>query len=356
VALAAHEEYMQSYHQVLCREIQRYLDLHSGKLALKTLYLGGGTPSTYPLNLLLDTFAILKESVTFEADYECTLEVNPGTVTEDHFKVWQQIGVNRISLGVQSLNEVVLKKLNRHQSTFDVEWVIQRAHNFFKSVSIDLIVGLPGVSVQQWQDALKKIVQWPISHLSIYFLTVHEQTPLYFGVQKKTVLLPCDDEVVDQYYWSIDFLKQHEFEQYEVSSFARHKAQSKHNSAYWNREPFKGFGLGAWSFDGSGRYQNEKNLMSYFSLIEENKDASFFQEQLTPDQVWLEKLMLGLRQHKGVLFSELTEGLSDEKKEKLNERIQALGEQGFIAFDGVRLQLMPKALSVENYLIEKLSF
>ncbi len=355
VALAAHDQYMADYHNALVKEIETFFSRQNSKLTIDTVYLGGGTPSTYPLPLLLDTFGTLKNAVTFSSDYEMSIEVNPGTVSDEQLVAWREMGINRISIGVQSLNEMVLKRLNRHQSTKDVGEVLEKAHRLFSALSIDLILGLPGVSAEQWKETLAQVVQWPIAHISIYFLMVHEQTPLYFGVKSNKITLPPDDEVVDLYYWSIDYLAEHQFVQYEISNFARPGFESRHNKAYWDRVPFKGFGLGACSFDGNKRFQNEKNLMKYINNIGDGKDVIDFSEQLSREQIWLETLMLGLRQKNGMVYEELINFLHDEEKERFKAQVALLCDRSLMKCENGRLQLLPRALAVENEVVEKLS-
>ncbi len=355
VALAAHDQYMADYHNALVKEIETFFSRQNSKLTIDTVYLGGGTPSTYPLPLLLDTFGTLKNAVTFSSDYEMSIEVNPGTVSDEQLVAWREMGINRISIGVQSLNEMVLKRLNRHQSTKDVGEVLEKAHRLFSALSIDLILGLPGVSAEQWKETLAQVVQWPIAHISIYFLMVHEQTPLYFGVKSNKITLPPDDEVVDLYYWSIDYLAEHQFVQYEISNFARPGFESRHNKAYWDRVPFKGFGLGACSFDGNRRFQNEKNLMKYINNIGDGKDVIDFSEQLSREQIWLETLMLGLRQKNGMVYEELINFLHDEEKERFKAQVALLCDRSLMKCENGRLQLLPRALAVENEVVEKLS-
>ncbi len=184
VALAGHDAFMERYHKALSAEIERYAREHKSSQPLQTLFFGGGTPSTYPPHLLLDMFGTLNNVFTFASDAEISLEVNPGTVTQEKIETWKHVGINRLSIGVQSLNDGVLKRLNRHQSLADVISLFEMATPLFDNISVDMILGLPDVSVQEWKDSLLKIVQWPIKHLSLLFLTVHEDTPLYFGVKK----------------------------------------------------------------------------------------------------------------------------------------------------------------------------
>ncbi|HEV2601626.1 MAG TPA: radical SAM family heme chaperone HemW [Candidatus Babeliales bacterium] len=355
VAFAKQDHLMERYHAALMNELLMFRQKYDQKLLLNTIYFGGGTPSTYPEHLLLDTFAILKRENIFADDIEITIEVNPGTVTQDKLALWSKIGVTRLSIGVQSLKDSVLQELNRHQSAADVQAVLQMAKGLFKSVSIDLIVGLPGVSQDEWREMIETVVTWPINHISVYYLTVHEDTPLYFRVQQKRVELPCDDMVVDLYQWTCNQLNAYGFEQYELSSFAKKGHESRHNRMYWSRKPFKGVGVGAWSFDGQSRFQNEKNLMLYMQAAEAGNEVIRVCDQLTDQQVHLEKVMLGLRQTRGLLLADMFDGLSVAQKESITSQIAFLQENGFIVERDDRIFMTPRGMSIENTIAQRLS-
>lgn len=346
---------MERYHKALVKELKDFAQHYTSKIKLDTIFIGGGTPSTYPDNLLLDMCGILKEIFDFNESCEFSIEVNPGTVRPEQLALWKSLGINRLSIGVQSLKDQMLKKLNRHQTTQDVYTVLDQAKDHFDNVSVDFILGLPEVSPQDWKDLIQKAVTWPINHVSIYFLMVHEDTPLYFGVKKKQITLPCDDEIVDLYYWTVEYLAAHGFEQYEISNFAKEGYYSRHNSMYWDRKPYKGFGLGACEFDGITRLQNQKNLNKYFDGVENGKDITIFSEVLTSEQVYLEKVMLGLRRSQGVAYQDLLEHLSDAQQVHIKEQIRMLQETEFIADRNGRLVLTPKGLAMENDIVVKLS-
>lgn len=346
---------MGQYHTALKKEIELFAQHYNQKIPLDTIYMGGGTPSTYPDDMLLDMFGILRDVFIFDNQSEITIEVNPGTVRFEQLALWKSLGINRLSIGVQSLKDQVLKKLNRHQSARDVYDVLDNASQHFENLSVDFILGLPEISSDEWKDLLQKAMTWPITHISIYFLTVHEETPLYFGIQKKKITLPCDDDVVDLYYWSVDYLKQHGFEQYEISNFAKVGFQSRHNSMYWDRKPYKAFGLGACEFDGKSRFQNQKNLMAYIQGIENNDIITIFSESLTDQQIFLEKIMLGLRRTQGVPFEDLVYELAQDQKELIKQKLLWLEDNQFIVEKEGRFALTPKGLAVENDIVIKLS-
>ena len=346
---------MERYHTALTKEIKQFAKDFDQKFQLDTIYFGGGTPSTYPDHLLLDTFGILKKAFIFNGSIEVTLEVNPGTVRVEQLPLWKDLGINRLSIGVQSLKDDVLRRLNRLQKADDVYFLLKHAPEYFDNISVDIILGLPGVSPDEWKDMLNELVTWPIKHVSMYVLEVHDNTPLFFKVKTNKVTLPCDDEIVDLYYWSRNFLRDHGLQQYEVSSFARPGYESRHNTVYWERKPYKGFGLGACSFDGERRFANEKNLLAYLEGTEKGTDVTISAEELTQEQVRLEKIMLGLRRAKGMLWDELNVSLSDERRIELTNKIRDLQDCNLIEEQDGRLQLTPAGLVVENEIISRLS-
>ena len=350
VAYAGQDSAMGKYHNALTQEMRSFCQETEKKHRVDTIFFGGGTPSTYPDNLLLDISGILKSNFVICDDAEITIEVNPGTVRDEQLVIWKDIGINRLSVGVQSLNDNVLKGLNRHQSASDVVHLLDRTEKLFENVSIDLIIGLPGISTQEWKSLIHEVGSWNIKHISIYFLTVHEGTALYFRVKKNDVVLPADDGIVDLYIWTVDALSSYGFEQYEISNFGKTGFRSRHNQIYWQRKPYKGFGVGACSFDGEYRFQNNKNLFAYMSAIEANSELLELEECLTAEQHRLEKLMLGLRQTQGISVYELTHEL-----ETIEPILNELKQAGYVEQQENCIRLTPAGLAVENEIIMRLS-
>ncbi len=346
---------MERYHNALTQEIKQFGQKYEKKLILDTIYLGGGTPSTYPDQFLLDTFDILSNTFVIQQNTEITIEINPGTVSQEQLHLWSSVGINRLSIGVQSLNGSVLYRLNQLKKSEDVCSVFEYVRGIFHNISIDLVLGLPGVSANEWKDILCQVVTWPITHIYMDIFMVHDNTPLYYGVERKKVALPCDDEVVNLYYWSRNFFSNHGLQQYEIASFSCPGFESQHNTVYWERKPYKGFGLGACSFDGERRFQNEKNLVNYMEGIECGEKVTIFTEQLTKEQVRLEKIMLGLRRSKGITWDELLIGLSTEQEQKCKNEVVQLKQRNVIREHDGRLQLTPAGLVVENNIITRLS-
>lgn len=351
---------MGDYHKALQKEMLLYAAYATHK-PLQTIFLGGGTPSTYPPELLLDTFGILNTTFTIARDAEITIEVNPGTVTPEKIQAWKAAGINRLSIGVQSLNNTVLASLNRHQKAAQVLEVLEQTAQEFAVLSVDLILGLPGITSDEWQELIEQVVTWPIKHISVYFLTVHEDTPLYYGVRKKRIMLPADDVMIAQYYWTIEKLNAYGFEQYEISNFAKKGYQSRHNARYWKRMPYKGFGLGACSFDGASRFQNEKNLMRYMELVtkattmHDLEPLNVMSETLTSEQAWLEVLMLGIRQKEGLPWSTVAEYLAPATYTHFVDKVAEFKKLGHIDENEVSFWLTLRGKAMENEIAVQLS-
>ncbi len=355
VALASHDQFMERYHAALIEEIKQFAGTYKGTREIDTIFFGGGTPSTYPDDLLLDTFDTLKKIFSFSKHVEVSIEVNPGTVRAEQLAHWKELGINRLSIGVQSLKDQVLQKLNRLQSAAQVQDLLSKAPEHFENLSVDLILGLPDVSEDEWKALIEKVVAWPIKHVSVYFLTVHEDTPLYFKVTTNRVTLPSDDSMVRLYEWTVEKLAAHGFGRYELSNFAQPGFESRHNSAYWERVPYKAFGLGACSFDGTQRFQNEKNLMKYMEGVANKKDVIAFSESLTPDQIHLERLMLSLRRKKGVSWNDLFEYMPSNKHERVKQVVSRLKSQKMLSEMDGSLMLTTAGMVVENEIIAQLT-
>jgi len=348
VAIASHEEFMQQYHELLLQEMKNFSERCTSIKPIRTVYIGGGTPSTWPVDLLAQMFEKLHAQFLITHDAEITLEVNPGTVTEAKLQAWKQAGINRLSIGVQSLNDILLKKLNRHQTTVDVEYVLSTASLYFENLSVDFIVGLPEVSFQDWKDTVLHAMKWPIKHISVYFLTVHEKTPLYFKVQQNQISLPPDDITVDMYEWLVATLQEHGFIRYEISNFAKPGYESKHNAAYWNRASYKGFGLGACSFNGTYRYRNTKNLNKYLQSQGKYQNLVEEIEALTDQQIVMEKIMLGLRQSRGIDTYDIIYKYTPLQKDKFYQGVELLKQKGLLYQDQSILRLTPQGYALEN--------
>lgn len=356
VAFQQHENYQEAYHKVLCKEIATFAEQYdSSDRNISTIFLGGGTPSLYPLPWLTELFDVLKQHFCFDDIREISIETNPADIDEEKLETWRELGITRLSVGVQSLDDDVLLKLNRRQRAQDVLRTMRIAPKYFDNISVDFILGLPEVSDAMWFDTIGQAVTWPIKHMSIYFLTIHEKTPLYFKVESGQVTLAHDDSLVNAYEKTVQYLDRHGLEQYEISNFAKPGYASLHNQAYWDRLAYKGFGVGASSFDGTTRSTNDNNLPRYLQHGSDRTYATLATtEKLTPKQAHLELLMLGLRQKKGLDLQRMVYSLEADKAIRFNQNLKQLVQARLVEKYEGAIRLTLKGMALENEVVVRL--
>lgn len=350
VAFEQHADYQDAYAQALLKEMEFFAQETPVSIITppKTIYMGGGTPSICSPEQTNALFSRLHE-LFGQAQKECTLEANPADITEEKLDLWVSCGVNRLSIGVQALDDAVLLKLNRRQRIYDVVQAMIRTPKYIKNISIDLILGLPDISEQAWEKTLAAVVDWPISHISIYFLTVHEKTPLYFKIHNGEIALLEEHNLIEQYEKTVNKLIRHGFEQYEISNFARSGKRSIHNTAYWRHKPYRAFGLGASSFTGDARFTQTSNLLEYMAAPDSHT-RSFCKssEQLTLRDLITEKIMLGLRQAGGLDEHGILEMLSENQQEKWHTAVGYLLEKKLIEKNQQQLTLTRSGFLLEQ--------
>lgn len=356
VAFEQHGDFQERYHRALIAEIRHFAaGLRPNQKAIKTIFIGGGTPSLYPLDYYQELFDVLRDNFDLTSIQEISMEANPADINEEKLDAWDQFGITRLSVGVQVLDDDVLFRLNRRQRTTDVVNAARLIPKYFDNFSFDFILGLPGVSQNAWNETIEQALKWPLKHISIYFLTVHEKTPLYFKVASGKILLPEDDHVVELYISTVARLQKAGYEQYEISNFALPGHQSLHNKAYWDYKHYKGFGVGACSFDGQRRSANEKNLTRYLEKIEQhNFDQLSTDEFLSQEQKKIEQWMLGLRQTKGLDKYDMVSLLDESEQKRFFSNVEILKEQQLLQEHNNVLSLAIKGMILENEVLLKL--
>lgn len=278
---------------------------------VSTLYFGGGTPSQLDDEEMEIIFSALQRHCSFLPDAEITFEANPDDITPEKVHHLLQLGVNRISLGVQSFDEqrlLFLKRRHTAQQAFEAIAILQDAG--IKNISIDLIFGLPGQQLTDWKWELEQAFQLPVAHLSAYSLMYEEGTPLYYA-RERDIVQECDDETSLAMFQSLtQHAKAAGFEQYEISNYARPGYRSRHNSSYWQGIPYLGLGPGAHSYDGHRqRRVNEYSLRRY---MEAGRASSFADvphniETLTDNECYDELICTRLRTLEGLSLQEVPE-------------------------------------------------
>jgi oxygen-independent coproporphyrinogen-3 oxidase len=317
--------------------------------AIDTVYFGGGTPSLLDATLLRKILDTLRRNFSCEP-MEVTLEADPETITPEKARAWSDAGFNRISLGAQSFNDAELQaagRMHRRADIFSANTILRDAG--FRNISLDLIAGLPHQSRETWEESVEQILQMRPEHLSIYMLEIDEGSrlgaeSLVGGKRYSAAEIPADDSIADFYDSACARLAEAGYEHYEISNWAQPGMRSRHNSKYWQRQPYLGFGAGAHSFGGEKRWSNVHDSARYVACIEQGASPREQIETVTPAQALEEELFLGLRQLNGVDL----ERIEREYHVSLRDRISPLAEQGFLQLNGPWLRLAPDSLSISN--------
>lgn len=331
------------YIDSLCAEIEGFA--RKGE-QIDTIYIGGGTPSILEPYELEKIFNSLKKTFKINEKSEITIECNPNSVNKEKLELYKLLGVNRLSIGVQSLNDEQLKFVGRlHDSKQALNSIRLAKENGFENISVDLLIGLPNSNPTEFQSHLKILVDEGVKHISTYMLQIEEGTKLKKMIDINPQLCPDEDNMVDIAIKASDFLKEHGFLHYEVSNYAISGYESRHNFKYWTGEEYVGFGLSAHSFLNGQRIANANNFKDYF----ERKIA--YNEVLTDLQKIEEHIMLGLRCRCGVSINFLKKlGYDIEKNANFDEYLK----RNVLTREGNKVFLNENLYHVNNVVIVNL--
>lgn len=289
----------QGYVDALCEELRRRR--HEQPHPIRTVYFGGGTPSLLSAGQLGQIVGALRASYDLGGVEEVTLEANPEDLTPEYLSRLKALDfVSRLSIGVQSFRDADLRRLNRrHTAAEALRAVRDAAAAGFSNISLDLIYGLPGQTLAQWQENLRQLEPLPVRHLSAYALTVEDGTLLARQIEQGRAEAPGEEAQLAHYHALLQWAQAHGFEQYEVSNFARPGFRSRHNSRYWDRTPYLGVGAAAHSFDGSRRRWNVADVQAYIESVRRGPVAHD-EEEIGLKEAHNEYLMTALRTVEGI--------------------------------------------------------
>lgn len=357
-------------HFPFCKQKCRYCDFvsYSGKLSegeryvdalisemeayrgalVDTVYLGGGTPTALAPSLLSKVLSRVASSFSLAENCEITVEANPGTCDKNTFSCLASCGVNRVSLGVQSFSDSELSLLGRIHTKKDVYEAVE-AIRFadIKNISLDLMFSIPGQTRESLYDSLYQAVSLSPEHLSCYSLILCEGTAMYEANERGELALPDEDEDRDRYALLVEFLKNHGYDRYEISNFARGGKISRHNTKYWTRAPYIGLGAAAHSFYENCRYENPSDLLAYYKQVG-NKILPKG-EKITEKDAMAEFMFLGLRQTEiGVSRSEFLRCFGKSLDEIFGRTVQRLCALKLLDDSGDRIRLTDRGIDVSN--------
>lgn len=339
----------------IAREASLRKDFFAVKKPLDTLYFGGGTPSLLEKEdwkILLDS---LNREFDFKEGFEFTVECNPDDLNRETLANLREVGVNRLSIGVQSFREVDLKLMNRShnagQARNSILWAREAG---FENLTADLIYGMPDMDLETWQENVETMLSLGVNHISAYALTVEEKTALAHQVEKGTVQIPEDETYEAHYFLLIDLLEAAGFEQYELSNFALPGHLSQHNSSYWHGESYLGLGPSAHSFQGATRLWNLSNNARYIQEVNGGVLPEESSEELSLKDETNEYLLTHLRLSKGVDLNELNEKYGHDLMQVSRPEIEVYQEEGLMVREGQRLRLTRSGKLLSNAIISEL--
>jgi oxygen-independent coproporphyrinogen-3 oxidase len=315
--------------------------------AVDSLYLGGGTPSRSSLANLTRLLDTLRGWFDIAAEAELTLEANPEDITAEAIAAWRALGVNRLSIGVQSFHDAELLPLGRVHGAARAQEAVALAVSTGMRTSLDLILGLPGQTAESFGATLEQAIASGTGHVSLYMLDLEEGTAMHAHVARGRTVLPEDDLVANLYLQAVEALTAAGLAQYEISNFARPGDESRHNLRYWRREEYLGFGIGAHSFRGEARFANTRDMQRYLAAP---ASASDFHEALGDGEARREAIFLSLRQASGIHYDELVRLCGQEGLEWMDRGLR----EGWLRREESRVAFTPAGFLLSNEYMSQL--
>ena len=342
------EHLYQSYTEALRREIAGQGLLFSD-CNVDTIYIGGGTPTLLPQALLLSLIQEVKNSFALDPNNEFSIEVNPGTVTGDTLTMLKVAGINRVSFGIQSFDDEILRTLGRiHNAKQGIEAVILAQKSGFQNISMDLMFDLPGQTLEHWHQSLKVASTLGVAHLSAYGLKIEDETPFARQLKQGILQLPADDEQAAMYDLTTHYLHEQGYSRYEISNYARPGYECQHNLKYWTYQSYLGLGAASHSFIKGDRIANVSNIKQYIEIISHNHSAVEFQETPKIATAMAEFCFLALRTINGLSFVAFQDQFGIDFEKVYGLQLKELVQKGLLVLSPERASLTELGMKFGN--------
>ena len=345
------EQYISSVIKEIQNEDWEYINKN---YQVTTIYIGGGTPSFIDAKSIKKIVDSLKSKIknldnNKDSNIEITMEMNPGTVTQQKLEVYKNTGINRVSIGLQTTNNNLLKQIGRihtFEQFLDTYKMLKEAG--FDNINVDLMLGLPNQTIEDLKQSIEEVLKLEPNHISVYSLILEEGTPLFNMIEEGKLTLP-DEEIERQMYWYVkNKLELAGYNHYEISNFAKQGKESKHNLNCWNQEEYIGFGLAAHSYFQDKRYSNTCDIEKYMK----NFPKELHETQTIEDKK-KEYMLLGLRKIDGIQISKFKEKFVDNPIYIYKDELAKLIEQDLLEIDGDYIRLTNKGLDFANIVWEE---
>ncbi len=355
------EAVMRQYTNAVCCEISARANEAQYTAADASIYFGGGTPSVLPTECIAQLVQSLKKYNFWRIPREATIEVNPGTADLAKLKALRELGFDRISFGVQSLQDNELKIIGRiHTAQQALEAIAMAKKAGFERISADLIYGLPQQTLASLYDTLTRLCATDIEHISVYGLIVEEGTPLEKLIDDGTLMLPNEDTTADMYDLVQNFLHAQGFERYEISNYAKNGQYSSHNTVYWQYHPYIAFGAASCGFDGDARRTATEIVRDYIAAAPKltpanwRRSALYTIEELTPSMQLEEFMFMGLRRSQGANLAEARLRFGVDVMKRFANELQPVLAQKLVVYDErtQHLRLSERGMAVGNKIFE----
>lgn len=342
------------YVDALIKEIKN--THNKSELLIKTVYIGGGTPSILNANELKQVMEAIKTNFLLSKDCEITVEMNPGTVTKEKLQIYKDSGINRLSIGLQSTNDEILKELGRIHNYKQFEDIYEDARALgFNNINVDLMIGLPNQTIDDVSKSLKDIIQKNPEHISVYSLILEDDTKLKNLIEEGKLSLP-DEDTERAMYWTVkNTLEKNGYNHYEISNFSKLGYESKHNTDCWNQKEYIGFGIAAHSYFNNIRYSNICDINEYIKNINSKvfeKNVIIHEIQEKQDKM-NEYMILGLRMIKGVNEQVFKEKFSKDINDVYKKSIEKLINLELILNEKGIIKLTKKGIDFANIVWEE---
>ena len=324
--------------------------------SVDTIFIGGGTPTYLRPAALSRLLTALNQWLPLQADGEFSIEATPESITAETVAVLADHGVNRVSLGVQSFHSHLLRQLDRIHSSNEIGPAIDRIRNRISNVSVDLIFGIPGQTLAEWDDDLSTALSFAPDHVSTYGLTYETGTPLWKLRERGQVLPLSDSDELAMYLHAMDRLPSAGFEQYEISNFAKSNRCCRHNETYWANNAYFGFGVGAARYVNGSRELNRRNTDDYIRRVLAGDDPTFQRERLEPEEAARETVAIQLRRSSGVDRAQFQARTGFDVHAIVGDRTNVLQSEGLIDDDGSAIRLTRRGRCVADSLVVKLAW
>ncbi len=345
-----HEEWKQQYVDAVGKELVQRKDYLKGE-TVDTIYMGGGTPSQLSIAQLNALFATIEAHFPLSKHPEITIEANPDDVSDSYAEGLKQTPVNRFSMGIQTFNDATLRILNRRHTAQEARQAVNRLRKKgFGNISIDLIYGLPGEDLKQWEANLQQAIALNVEHISSYHLTYEEGTPLYRMLQKGLVSEVSEEHSLMCFNTLIDTLQQAGYRHYEISNFCKPGKHSRHNSSYWQGIAYLGCGAAAHSFDGASRQWNIADIKAYIQGIEKDEPCYEIETLDTPTR-YNEYIMTGLRTSHGISLDEVAARYGQSFADTCQKSATPHLESGKLITEENRIKLSREGIFVSDAII-----